>query len=191
VVSQWIEKRKMHKKNINKIINTVIIVLLLFGCSSNQRDLCIKLPNGDLLKCTTIKELDSLISLSYQHYQGFTGEIEDDILKKFTVLIENQASKVGRDVAGDEYIKKLKQEEIIGLKFNKIPDSIMSYTEVLEYVSKHYPQLNREKVQSNLEVGIDKEVNYINENKEIVVKVQYSKLGISGSFLVLNSVSCK
>lgn len=180
----------MRKKFINLIIQ-IVTALLLSGCGNNQKHSCLILPNGDLLKCATISEFDSLYGLTYQQYQGFIGVIEDEYLKEFTVLIEDQASKVGRDVASDEYIVKLKKENVVGLRFNKIPDSIMCYIEVLKYVSACYPKLNINESKSNLEAGIDKEMNYINENNEVVVKVQYSKLGISGSFLILRSMPCK
>jgi hypothetical protein len=149
------------------------------------------LPNGELLKCNTVIELDSLYNLTYQHYQGFTGVMEDETLNEFTVLIKDQANKVGRDVASDDYIETLKKERVLGLKFNKVPDSIMSYDDVLKYVSEHYPKLSKIEVKSNLEAGIDKEINYTNKSKEVIVTVQYSKLGISGSFVVVKSTPCK
>ncbi len=177
----------MRKKHIDLL---VYIVILMSGCNSETLDSCLELPNGEMLKCSTISDLDSIYSLKYEHYQGFTGEVDGEVLNDFTVLIEDQASKIGRDVASNEYIESLKRTPVTGLRFHKIPDSIMSYDEVLDYVSKCYPDLNREIRKGNLKTGIDEEVGFVDLDNNSIVIAQYSKLGISGSFVILKSINC-
>ena len=182
----------MHKKNINKIFQYVVLVLFISGCSTPQEKCCLMLPNGNFLEGSTVNDLNSFYDLTYEHYQGFTGvmKTENPMLSKFTIQFENQSQKVGNDVASDDYIEVLKSENYIGLRFDKIPDSEMSYQTILSYIVKHYPNLKKEKTQEELEIGIDKEVVFLNQKNEIIVKVQYSKLGISGTFVSLDCSSC-
>jgi hypothetical protein len=162
------------------------------GCSSNSKTVpsCVTLPNGQILRSTSVHQSDSIIKLTYEHYRGFTGVTSDSVLTKFTVMFEDHAEKVGRDIAGDEHIRSLRKERIVGLRFEKIPESVMRYEQVVEYVSKQYPTLERKKNQNTSDTLIDEEIEFVNDKGELVAKVQHSKLGVSGTFVVLLSNEC-
>lgn len=167
-----------------------VLFMLSFSSSSKTIPSCVILPDGQRITSTSIHQFDSISELIYVHYQGFTGVTSDSVLTKFTVLMEDQAEKVGRDIASDEHITSLRDERVVGLRFEKIPESVMKYEDVVKYVSKRYPTLERKKNQAALEPFIDEEIEFVNKKSQVVAKVQYAMFGISGTFVVLISHDC-
>lgn len=143
------------------------------------------MPNGNKLNDLTINDLDLTYGLTYKNYEGFTGLMKDSILTDFTILIKDNFQKIGRDVVNEEYIKKIKHEKIIGLRYNKIPETKMNYQNVLDYILRRYSNLRRTTTQSKLDIGINKEIVFLNAENETVVRVQYSKFGITGTIVTL------
>lgn len=190
--NQWIEKLKMTKKHkVTKNYYTLIFWILFVSCETTRGPLYITFPDGDVLECSSVNELEKSLNcgLLYEQYQGFTGKIKSDsILSRFTILFANHSRLVGFDIVSDSYIKGIKNKPIESVMFDKIPESVMSFKDVLNYVSKKYPLLMAEETKNTLKVGVDKELKFKNEDGETILRVQYSALGIKGSIVTLMAV---
>lgn len=146
------------------------------------------MPNGNVIRCESIAELDMMYSLRFEQYQGFTGELNDTILSKFTVVTDDYPIK---EVKSNSAIQSLKTESIKALRFEKIPEAKIQFNDLLSYIGKIYPTLKASNPLPGVEVGIDYEMTFVDENNRTIIKLQYSKLGISGSFVILNSFDCE
>lgn len=178
------------RTNINIFISFLLILGLMSGCDTNQteEDCCLVMPDGNIEKTASINDFGSKYNLSYEDYQGFVGNLDGEVLQKFTILIEKQSQKVGRDVASEKHIEQLKEEKVVGIRFDKIPNTKMSFDEVIKYITSLYPHLSTKSTQNN-EIGIDAEVSFVGENGTIV-KVQNSNFGVPGTFVILNCKKC-
>lgn len=143
-----------------------------------------------MIKCTTIHSIESIIDLNYVQYQGFKGSINDSILSNFTVQINNQFEKNGVDFLNSEQIRKIKDSNVTGILFDKIPDSILIFDKVVDYICYKYPNLHKKKIINNLSNGTDKEIIFLNDMETEIIRVQHFQFGISGTFVLFLCSNC-
>lgn len=182
----------MIRQRISKHIkNTGIIIMLIFfiSCNSKKVGSCILLPNGKIINNDKVENLEKISPLFYMDYKGFVGSYPDSVLTKFTVLVDNYTNEVGRSVASQEHISSLKQKSFEGIKFEKIPDSVMKFDSVVSYLLRHYPNYSIKGNSVSIKRA-DKESVFLNAKGDTLVVIQYFSLGIPGTFVTIKSSLC-
>lgn len=182
-----IEKQQMLKSQVTRVF-LVLISYLFVGCTEETQT-CIVLPEGETVNTSSVKDFEMHYSLTFMAYQGFVGNIEGKLLNGFTLILEDHAAKIGRDVLSSNEVESLKSDKILSIKSDKIPVTREPYQMVVDYIAKSYPNLHK-KIAVDKEAGVDDETNFLNNKGEVIVVVQYVELGIPGTFIILNNHTC-
>jgi len=175
------------KSYYHKLFCLLILLPFLYSCKSNLQTKTVLLPNQRTIQLTTIQAFNRDIPLDYHQYEGFKGELKGAYLNSFVLVFENPKVElmVEQSILTQAEIDQLYQEEIKAILFDKIPDEVISFPQLLDYLKATYKNTVAKNIQERADF-IDQEVQLIDRNNgRVVCTIQYVKLGISGSFVRL------
>ncbi len=160
------------------------VLIFIAGCNNGQKYHSFMMPNQEILNFASLNDLSKSFNMKFHQYQGFKVKYNDTVLKEYTFVFNKHWEKVGIDILSDGKIEKLKSEQVIEIKFDKIPTSRMTEVRLLKYLKNKYPNTKVIENNENLEESVDKEFILVSsETGEFVCKIDYMKCGIPGYFV--------
>lgn len=91
--------------------------LFLLSCNSNK-ELKFILPNGDIVKQTSIWEIEKDRIVHFEHYYGFVLDYQDGIFINPLLNLGYEGNAIKSDVLSDEKINELKFKIVQSLEFS-------------------------------------------------------------------------
>lgn len=97
--------------------NLIILLTLVLSNCVNKKILKFKLPNGDIIAQTSVKELRKENKIHYEQYLGFVLEYHDSLFNQALLMLKNNDNIVGADVLTEDKISKLGLQTVEAIKF--------------------------------------------------------------------------
>lgn len=143
------------------------------------------MPDGKRIEVATVADLERVYPLSFAQYQGFVARFPDPVLAELTLMIEDHSAKIGHGVLDEAAISDLAHAPVIELQFGKIPDTTMSFAQLVEHMRARYPSTEQQEVATR-ESFVEREVALVDPRSGApVCHVRYVPMGVPGSFVVL------
>lgn len=176
-------------KNNGMRICAVIILLIVSSCNLLHYECCFLLLDGTELQANSVAEFITKREkvILFKDYQGFVGYTTDSILSEYTIIINNHIDNVSVKIPTSDYLEALKQEKIVSLKFNKIPETLKNYREVVNYLIAVYKDQG---VDLHPEENGQEKTLLLNKKGQQVAEIVYSTSGVDGSFVTLMCNRC-
>lgn len=143
------------------------------------------MPGGQRMEVATVADVERAYALSFAQYEGFVAKFPDPVLARFTLIIEDHAAKVGRDVLDPSAIAVLKRAPVMELQFGKIPDTAMPFEQLVGHVHAQYPGTQAQEVSAH-ESHVTREIALVDPQRGTpVCRIQHVPMGIPGSFVIV------
>jgi len=144
-------------------------------------------PNGEVVALGDVETFGAKMPVTFYQYEGFKGDYDDPHLKRFTLVLASKPAQARAEsgVLGDRKIDQLTRERIGAIRFDAVPDTEMSFAALGKYLQTKYPNSRIEaRTPSTRFVDAEVVIRDARTGKTYCV-VQYAKIGVAGSFVVL------
>ena len=136
-------------------------LLSMISCNSDRK--CFRLLNGEIIKQTSVQEIENIDKVNFSQYEGFVISSKDSLFNKAILEIENGAIK--NDVLNKEKIEELKNEKIISIKYTYNSKLQLDTANVKDHLLKKFDDCVVENIGDN--------TNYYNKEGALVAKLEY------------------
>jgi len=130
-------------------LNTVAIlscmILLINGCCKKTPKL-FRLPNGEMIKQTTVSDLEHQFKIRFEQYDGFVAIYGDSLLKEFRLVNNDMNKIIGADILSDKTINDLRSYEVETIHFSYTVKNKNDKIVFQNYIQKKYPRCIRKDI---------------------------------------------
>ncbi len=157
------------------------------GCKHHQAAQQITFPKGETVNVGDVEAFRAKMPVTFYQYEGFKGDYDDPHLRRFTLVLASKSaqSRIESAVLSDREIDQLAHERVGAIRFDAVPEAEMSFEALGKYLQAKYPGSRVEsRAPSDRFVDAEAVVHDGKTGKTYCV-IQYAKLGVPGSFVLL------